>query len=406
MTDNQQPPTSAVGQALAALQEKVAAGDAMSAAALDGLDAEELARVVRLQECLVRLEQARPGDSAPGISADGAASAAGDAAGEVLPPASHEGSTARPAHGSTHSNPGNGDPSSAPTIGFTEATPDAASGGSVGEKSNADDAAGASAPAGPSRIGRFEIVRVFGRGGQGLMLLAHDPVLAREVALKVPWSETLMTPQLRRRFLREAQAVARLTHPHIVAVYEVGEIGPVCYIASAYVRGQSLSAWLKGRTARVDPRAAAEMVADLADAMHYAHGQGVLHRDLKPGNVLLAMPEMDSSIGGADRASWVVKITDFGLAKILDLAADETRTGAIIGTPAYMSPEQAKADHAAIGPATDVYALGAILYELLSGRPPFRARSDAETLRLVVEEQPAAPGRSPRLPARFGSDLP
>ncbi len=258
-------------------------------------------------------------------------------------------------------------------------------------ESEAADALNESPLPGPQKIGRFEIVRVLGRGGQGLMLLAHDPVLARHVALKVPWSETLITPKLRRRFLREAQAVARLTHPHIVAVYEVGEVGPICYIASAFVAGESLSAWLARHGGPIDPREAAGIVADLADAMDYARKQGVLHRDLKPGNVLLEPVAEGTTSGNGLQASGIPKITDFGLAKILDLVGDETRSGTLVGTPAYMSPEQAKAEHGAIGPATDIYGLGAILYELLAGQPPFQGRSDAETLRQVAYEQPVPP---------------
>jgi eukaryotic-like serine/threonine-protein kinase len=240
------------------------------------------------------------------------------------------------------------------------------------------------------QFGRFTILRELGRGGLGVVLLAFDPVLQRHVALKIPRPEALLTRDLRQRFRREAQAAGRLTHPNIVPVHEVGEVGPVCFIASAFVEGQSLADWIKEIAGPADPRAAAAIVVELAKAMAYAHSQGVLHRDLKPGNVLLEPRSSEAISAGGGELSPTAKIADFGLAKILDLAGDETRTGAIIGTPAYMSPEQAKADHGDIGPATDIYALGAVLYELLTGRPPFRARSDAETLRLVVCEEPTA----------------
>jgi WD40 repeat protein len=194
---------------------------------------------------------------------------------------------------------------------------------------------------------------------------------------------------LHERFQREARAAARLTHPNIVPVFEIGEAGPTYYIASAYIAGQSLAEWLRSRTTPVPVTTAASIVAPLAEAMHYAHAQGVLHRDLKPANVLLEPREGEAG----EYALTAGKITDFGLAKLLDLQDNETRAGAIIGTPAYMSPEQAKADQALIGTGSDIYGLGAILYELLTGRPPFQGKSDTETLYKLVAEEPVAPHR-------------
>jgi WD40 repeat protein/serine/threonine protein kinase len=243
--------------------------------------------------------------------------------------------------------------------------------------------------AAPRKFGRFEIVRELGRGGLGVVFLAHDPVLNRQVAIKIPRPEALMTPDLRLRFSREAQAAARLTHPHLVSVYEVGEVGPICYIASAFVEGPNLAIWLRGRQPAPTTRQAASIVAVLADAMQYAHQHGVLHRDLKPSNVLLepgCQPvDNDSTSTGIE---FTPKITDFGLAKLEDLAGDFTRTGLVLGTPAYMAPEQAHGKLDEIDARTDVYGLGAILFELLTGHPPCAGSSEADTLRRVVTDEP------------------
>ncbi len=139
--------------------------------------------------------------------------------------------------------------------------------------------------AGQGCIGRFEIVRELGRGGFGVVFLAHDDLLNRHVALKVPRPEVLITAEVRERFDREAQAAARLTHPHLVPVHEVGQVGPIIYIVSAYCPGPNLRQWLDEHGQSLSPRRAAQLVASLAEAVHYAHGQGVLHRDIKPSNV-------------------------------------------------------------------------------------------------------------------------
>ena len=143
-----------------------------------------------------------------------------------------------------------------------------------------------------------------GQGGFGIVYLARDPMLGREVALKVPRPEVLITPDVRRRFLREARAAAGLDHPNIVGVHEVGEAGPVCYIASAYCAGPTLSAWLKARTEPVPPRLAAQLVASLSDAVRHAHDRGVLHRDIKPSNVILSGLRLSGSeIGSVQDAA-------------------------------------------------------------------------------------------------------
>ena len=153
----------------------------------------------------------------------------------------------------------------------------------------------------------------------------------------------LVTPEVRRRFLREAEAASRLDHPHIVPVYEVGEDGPICFIAAAYCEGPTLGEWLRLQTTPVPLRVACRLVTDLAAAVAHAHERGILHRDLKPGNVLLQQPRGGGS--AAERISeelgFIPRICDFGLAKLLDQISDETRSGTPIGSPAYMAPEQA-----------------------------------------------------------------
>jgi WD40 repeat protein len=258
--------------------------------------------------------------------------------------------------------------------------------------------AGTAPPALPERLGRFVIRRELGHGAFGVVYLAYDPRLGREVALKVPRAEALFTPQLRARFRQEARAAAALDHPHLVPVFEAGEEGAVCYIASAYCPGVTLAAWLRQRAEPVAPALAARLVAALADAVDHAHGRGVLHRDLKPSNVMLETP---AAPGGAPAGlDFVPRVTDFGLAKLLDAPAGadgeadcRTQTGAVLGTPCYMAPEQAAGNRSAVGPAADVYGLGALLYEVLTGRPPFLTDSPVDTLVLVRTEEPVPPSR-------------
>jgi serine/threonine-protein kinase len=225
-------------------------------------------------------------------------------------------------------------------------------------------------------VAGYEIVGTLGKGGMGIVYKARQTKLGRLVALKMVLSEGAASPVERSRFRREAEATARLQHPNIVQIYQLGEHDGCPYFVLELVEGGSLAERLRGTPLMV--RSAAELVLLLARAVQHAHERGVLHRDLKPANVLL----------GADGAP---KIADFGVARRLDLDQGQTRTGAIVGTPSYMAPEQAEGQVHDLGPATDVYALGAILYECVTGRPPFKAPSVLETLEQVRTHDPARP---------------
>jgi hypothetical protein len=234
-------------------------------------------------------------------------------------------------------------------------------------------------------IDGYEIGELLGRGGMGLVFRAVHKALKRPVALKIVVSGAHAGAQERARFRTEAEAVARLHHPGIVQIYEVGEQAGCPYLAFEFVSGGSLAQQLDG--VPMPPRRAAQMLLDLARAVQHAHERGIIHRDLKPGNVLLS-------------EAGVAKITDFGLAKLLDVEQGQTRTGTVLGSPSYMAPEQAAGKLRAIGPVTDVYALGAILYELLTGRPPFVGTSLLETLDQVRTHDPAPPqALQPKVPA-------
>lgn len=223
----------------------------------------------------------------------------------------------------------------------------------------------------------YEIERELGRGGMGVVYLARQTRLKRLVALKVIRGIDGAATEDLERFRGEAEAVAALQHPNIVQIFEVGEHdgGPFC--ALEFVDGGSLSARLNKKP--VPPAEAAALLETLARAVHYAHQKGIVHRDLKPANVLMA-------------SDGTPKITDFGLAKRMDVAdSGLTRTGAVMGTPAYMAPEQAKGETKDVGPAADIYGLGAILYELLTGRYPFVGATVMETLQQVLTADPVPP---------------
>ncbi|HLJ93483.1 MAG TPA: protein kinase [Gemmataceae bacterium] len=230
----------------------------------------------------------------------------------------------------------------------------------------------------------YEILGELGRGGMGVVYKARHLQLKRLAALKMILGGAHASADQLARFRSEAEAAARLQHPNIVQIYEVGEHNGLPYFALEFMDGGSLSQRL--RVSPLPPHGAAELVAMLGQAMHTAHEAGVIHRDLKPDNVLLTR--------------WgSCKITDFGLAKQLDDDSAKTKSDVIIGTPSYMAPEQAMGKTREIGPLSDVYALGAILYECLTGRPPFKAATMMETLVQVRTEEPVPPRRlQPKLP--------
>ena len=271
------------------------------------------------------------------------------------------------------------------------------------------DPDGAALPFGPqvpAQIGRFQIVRLLGSGGFGLVFLAWDPLLCREVALKVPRPDVLLTPGARRRFLDEGRHAAGLTHSHLVRVLEAGQAGPALYLVAEYVDGPTLEAWLREQSTPVPVEAAARMVAQLADAVDHIHRHGIMHRDLKPANILLQVRgnnqkekgksegrEANSVLLPFSLSLLTCKITDFGLARDVEARTRLTQTGAAAGTPLYMAPEQAEGRTKEVGPAADIYALGTILYELLTGQPPLRGPTELDTLRRIAADEPEAPRR-------------
>jgi len=243
----------------------------------------------------------------------------------------------------------------------------------------------ADAPSAPDSVtvSGYEIVRELGRGGMGVVYEARQVGLNRVVALKVTLTGGHASPADLARFRTEAEAVARLLHPNIVQVYETGTHAGLPYFSLEFCPGGSLDRKLDGTPWEAAPAAA--LIETLARAIEHAHGHGIVHRDLKPGNILLA-------------ADGTPKVTDFGLAKQLDRTSARTQAGAILGTPSYMAPEQAGAGQP-VGPPADVYALGAILYELLTGRPPFKAAAPLDTVLQVVNDDPVPPTQlNPKTP--------
>jgi eukaryotic-like serine/threonine-protein kinase len=241
-------------------------------------------------------------------------------------------------------------------------------------------------------FGDYELIEILAEGGMGVVYRARQVSLNRELALKMVRAGRFATPADLERFRMEAEAAAHLDHPHVVPIYEIGEYEGHHYFSMKFVEGGNLAAQIEKFTA--NPRAAVRLVATVARAVHYAHERGILHRDLKPSNILLGGP-----IGGPLEQR-VPLVTDFGLAKRFEGRAvvNLTQSGSIVGTPGYMAPEQAEGRREAITTAADVHALGAILFELLTGQPPFRADTILETLRMIREQEPDRPRNlNPRL---------
>lgn len=228
----------------------------------------------------------------------------------------------------------------------------------------------------PFRFGDYQVTEELGRGGMGVVYGARQISLDRDVALKMILAGELASPTDRQRFRMEAEAAAKLDHPNIVPVYEVGEHDSQPYFSMKFVRGRTLAQQLA--EGPLPPRQAARILAAVARAIHFAHERGLLHRDLKPSNILLD-----------DRG--IPHVTDFGLVKHSAAgAADLTRKGAVVGTPSYMAPEQA-GGRGEVGPASDIYSLGSILYHMLTGRPPFQSASPLDTVLMLLEQDVVPP---------------
>lgn len=235
------------------------------------------------------------------------------------------------------------------------------------------------------RVAGYEILDELGRGGMGVVYKAWQHSLQRTVALKMILAGSFASPLDLERFRAEAMAIARLHHPNLLNIYEIGESTDLPFYAMEYMEGGSLAHRLNGMP--IAPRVAAGLIRSLAQAMDYAHKNGIVHRDLKPANILLG-GKNDTPLDEC-----AAKITDFGIAKHLHRDSSSTRTGDILGTPHYMAPEQAAGRSAEVGPSADVYSLGAMLYELLTGRTPFHGHDGAAVLILATREEPERPSR-------------
>src|SRR5438552_8679696 len=225
-------------------------------------------------------------------------------------------------------------------------------------------------------FGDYELLEQIGRGGQGVVFRARQKSLNRIVALKIIGLGQWATEAHLKRFRLEAEAAARLEHPGIVPIHEVGERDGQCYFSMKFIEGGQLDDVV--RRTPISTRQAAELIAKVARTVHYAHEHGILHRDIKPGNILLD-------------ANGEPHLTDFGLARLVEHGSTVTGSQEIMGTPSYMAPEQAIGNNAAVSSSTDIYGLGAVLYELLTGRPPFAGGTTYETIRLLLDSEPRQP---------------
>src|SRR6516225_10234728 len=265
---------------------------------------------------------------------------------------------------------------------FTETVAGVADSGHF-EKVASDDAVPPSDSKMPARaakllgeLGDYELLEEVGRGGQGVVFRARQKSLNRIVALKVIGLGQWATQAHLKRFRLEAEAAASLDHPCIVPIYEIGDRDGQCYFSMKFVEGGQLDEVVAHEPVSI--RQAAELVAKVARTVHYAHEHGILHRDIKPGNILL------------DKKG-EPHLTDFGLARLVESESEITRTVEVLGTPSYMAPEQAAGNNIKLTRATDVYGLGAVLYQLLTGHPPFAGGTTYETIKLLLETEPRLP---------------
>src|ERR1041384_6580850 len=229
-----------------------------------------------------------------------------------------------------------------------------------------------------ANFGDYELLEEIGRGGQGVVFRARQKSLNRTVALKVIGLGHWATDAHLKRFRREAEAAASLDHSGIVPIYEVGERDGSCYFSMKLIEGGQLDDVSKREPISI--RRAVELIVKIARTVHYAHEHGILHRDIKPGNILLDQKGEPH-------------LTDFGLARLVETESTVTRTLEVLGTPSYMAPEQAVGNNSAVGTSSDVYGLGAVLYQLLTGHPPFAGGTTYETIKLLLDTEP----RQPRL---------